>query len=214
MTNPPTKPADPRTAVGAWLVALVAWAALVARGGGVSIDRHLADWIATTHTPWGDELLRAVTRVGDEKWMLSALVGLGIIAWRRAGARAVVVFFGAFVVGMACEVLLKLCIPQWRPDAIVIPGSMELPTRLHVAGFPSGHAFRPAFVFGWLARALKPLKSPWMPVGAFLCGVVIGLVGFSRVYLNRHWASDVIGAWLLALVMLSVVRWWEEGARR
>ena len=36
-------------------------------------------------------------------------------------------------------------------------------------------------------------------------GVVAGVVGFDRVYLNVHWLSDVFGGWLLGAFWLSFV---------
>jgi membrane-associated phospholipid phosphatase len=109
------------------------------------------------------------------------------------------------------EVTLRLSIPHWRPDTLTLPASMDLVTRFELAGFPSGHAFRSAFVFGWLGDELKTVHAGWARLGRLLCVVMIVLVGFSRLYLNRHWASDVLGSWLVALVAFSIARCWEGG---
>lgn len=39
-------------------------------------------------------------------------------------------------------------------------------------------------------------------------------VGWSRIYLNRHWASDAIGGALLAIGLAVLVsRWWQSRLR-
>lgn len=198
-------PANPLTPLVGWALALGALSFLVERGALVSVDHHVASWVATLRSPSLDGSVQLVTFFGGSKWTLLALAGLGVLAWRRRGGPAVLILIGAFAIAALMEVALRLSIPQWRPDALTVPASMDLAMRFELAGFPSGHGFRSAFVFGWLARELKGSR-----LSLFVCLVIIGLVGASRLYLNRHWASDVLGGWLVALVALSLARVWEQ----
>ena len=71
--------------------------------------------------------------------------------------------------------------------------------------FPSGHSAG-CIVFGgvlayfawrhWQSRRSRALIGMSM-------GVVMGVVGFDRVYLNVHWLSDVFGGWLFGAFWLS-----------
>jgi undecaprenyl-diphosphatase len=74
------------------------------------------------------------------------------------------------------------------------------------AGFsyPSGHSAG-CIVFGgvlayfawrhWQSTRSKSLISLGL-------GLIVGAVGFDRVYLNVHWFSDVIGGWLVGAFWL------------
>lgn len=209
LTSPKTAArTDPRRSLWQWALALGVWSFLVARGYLSQIDQCLLDGIAAIHSSTLDGLMRGVTFFGSSPWTILALVGLGGWAFRQGGLRAAGILVGAFLVGGVLEVVLRFLVPHWRPDAPTIPASMNLSTRFELSGFPSGHAFRSAFVFGGLVQRLKGL--PWGKGGRVVCLVMMMLVGFSRVYLNRHWVSDLLGAWLVVLVVLSLARCWQE----
>ena len=77
------------------------------------------------------------------------------------------------------------------------------------SSYPSGHAFGEFLLFG-LIFLFAPLviSSRAAVVGTrALCVSVIVLGGIERVANGRHWASDVLGAYLLALLFVSVA-WW------
>ncbi|MBA4543466.1 phosphatase PAP2 family protein [Thermoactinomyces daqus] len=77
--------------------------------------------------------------------------------------------------------------------------------------FPSGHAMAAASFYGMLGYCIwrsrqKQGKCSW-PLPAFT-GMLIFLIGLSRVYLRVHFPSDVIagfgagGAWLIICIMV------------
>ena len=77
------------------------------------------------------------------------------------------------------------------------------------AGFsyPSGHSAGCIVFGGVLAyfawRHWQSTRSRAF-IGAGM-GVVVGVVGFDRLYLNVHWVSDVFGGWLFGAFWLSFV---------
>jgi undecaprenyl-diphosphatase len=66
--------------------------------------------------------------------------------------------------------------------------------------FPSGHTTGITIVFLIAAFGLdKVIKNRLLKIFSIsTCGLVIFLVGVSRIYLGVHWLSDVLGGWLLA----------------
>ena len=65
--------------------------------------------------------------------------------------------------------------------------------------YPSGHMFRFAFIALLAARFLTEGKHKRMGAN-FAAALIIACVvmALTRVYIGDHWASDVIGALLLA----------------
>jgi membrane-associated phospholipid phosphatase len=76
--------------------------------------------------------------------------------------------------------------------------------------FPSGHTTSTFVLLGLLTyfawMSWPSLKNKALTSGAFVS--VTGIVGFDRIYLNVHWATDVIGAvllgsfWLLLCILV------------
>ena len=193
--------------VGLFAASLLLMALAVKAGVFVPMDRAVAQGVETIRTLWLDEGARAITFFGSTVWTLSAMVLMS--AWKRRERGRVPVFWGAWLFGCAVQVLLRLWVAQGRPDAAVVPVGwaadfLELGTQFHLAGFPSGHAFRSAFLFGWWAQGCLRRQGLWERGIGVGCLVVIVLVGWTRLYLNRHWLTDVLGSWVLALLSLTL----------
>lgn len=72
--------------------------------------------------------------------------------------------------------------------------------------FPSGHATAAMAVYGFLAyalaRELPTVRARFELV--FWTAVLIASIGFSRIYLSLHYASDVVGGFLVGTFWLLV----------
>ena len=134
-------------------------------------------------------LALVVAHSGDSPlWLLGAAAALiwGKATWRDFGVRVVV---GTLVAGTAITAL-KWLVRRQRP-----PGTgLGFYSRLDRHAFPSGHAGRSAC----LVVLLAPLLSPWESV--LLAGWA-GLVGLARVGLEVHFASDIVGGWMVGLLV-------------
>ena len=96
--------------------------------------------------------------------------------------------------------LLKFAIQRPRPDV-----SLRL---VEIGGFsfPSGHSMAAMAFFGlfiWLTWRYVRDRRARAGLTACLC-MMIAAVGFSRVYLGVHYASDVLGGFCASLIWLAV----------
>ena len=73
--------------------------------------------------------------------------------------------------------------------------------------FPSAHtAQASAFFLSVSLIAFQILPTIWATLVAFLSLLVVGLVGYSRIYLQVHYLSDVAAGMALAALIVSGVR--------
>jgi membrane-associated phospholipid phosphatase len=183
--------------VGVGLIVLAVegkWAPLrrVDEGIAQSLHRH-----AVAHPLWV-HTMAWVSDVGSPTVMRVAVGILAVGLWLR-GARRLALWAAVTMVGGAVlDALLKSAVGRARPyfpDPVAhAPG----------ASFPSGHAFTATLGAGVVVLwALPLLPRRWRPA-AWACAAAVPLaVGYSRVALGVHWASDVVGGWLLGCGLLA-----------
>src|SRR6266851_8457071 len=127
------------------------------------------------------------------------IVGLYALRYRVEATFLLLSVAGAGIL----EWLVKLLVHRPRP------AGPDVHVLTHVGGFsfPSGHVVSYMALFGFLLYlAWIALRSPVLRWGTVsLCLLLLVLIGPSRIYLGAHWASDVLGAYLLGGVWLSVV---------
>ena len=150
-----------------------------------------------------DGLLRAVSWIGSSPQDL-AIYGALIFAVAALGSRRGAAFLlGAVLGATVLYWVVKALVRRPRPG----DPHVHVLTHLGTYSFPSGHVVTYVACYGFLAYlAWIEVRLPivrWAIVAACLALVV--LIGPSRIYLGAHWASDVLGAYLLGGLWLSVV---------
>lgn len=94
---------------------------------------------------------------------------------------------------------LKDIIRSPRPTNGIVPESGF--------SFPSGHATSTMVFFGMLTyfawQQGKSTKAKALSSTLYIA--IEALVGFSRVYLNVHWLSDILGGYLLGAFWLTLL---------
>lgn len=121
-----------------------------------------------------------------------------IFAWKHRGIRGLAPML--LFLGVAIEVVLKFALPH--PDLPKGYGrNVEIlpPIRFSTPySFPSGHLLRATF----LAIYFTPNKGLWRATG----WLFILAMALTRVYLNEHWTSDIIGGVFLGLAFAYVAK--------
>jgi undecaprenyl-diphosphatase len=132
------------------------------------------------------------------------VVTLSGIVWRCIGWREAILIPISGLITLV-NTALKVAINRPRPPADLI----HIFSELHSASFPSGHAFFAIMVLGiathlFLSNLGNRILRIIIPSGL---AILILLVGVSRVYLGVHWASDVLGAYIIGGVFLTALIW-------
>ena len=173
--------------------------------GDAALLAAVQDW----RTPAGTALFQVVTRLG---WLPLAVALVAVTAvlllLLRRWADAALLLLAA--VPMALAPLLKLPVGRPRPEY----GEIESLTLS--LSFPSGHASFAALFGGFLLYLVWQhcgnAKLRYGLAGGLL--LLIGLMGFSRLYLGVHWPSDVIGGYLYGGVALALAVQLRDGVWR
>src|SRR5207342_3144784 len=74
------------------------------------------------------------------------------------------------------------------------------------SSFPSAHVTASTAVYCTLAYVLWREKMLPAPVSLAVAIVLPLLIGTSRIYLDVHWATDVIGGWVAGVLIAAVAR--------
>ncbi|RMF91211.1 MAG: phosphatase PAP2 family protein [Nitrospinota bacterium] len=147
-----------------------------------------------------------LTRFGEGIWIAPLLLLSMIFLWWQEARRQALFFLLYTITFAPLPTLLKLLVSRPRPKFVTKQAATGY-------GFPSGHAFAALAFYGLLAYlaskrcSSRPIR--WLVIS--LCIAIILAVGASRLYLQKHWLSDVIGAYLGAgTYLLLAIRWLES----
>ena len=167
----------------------------------VAVDEAVRGLVHAVASPLLHGPMEAVSRLGRAEGVI-ALIALGSAGlWRYDRCSAMVL--PALMAGSgALQFIAKWVVDRPRPD-------------LTPWGFPSGHVLSLVVFFGFLADVIhrSEIKLRWRRIAAVLCAVPVVAVAYSRLYLDRHWLTDVAGGFSIGLAYLLCVVLIIEWAR-
>ena len=184
------------------------------------IDRPVFDSLAAADDTWLSDILRTVTKMGNEWPTLIAAVGGGLLltlwlAFNRSSRWWVPVVFmpAAWFTTRGFLLIVTDLVPRPR-DEISITDEM-------IGGYPSGGVTRTIVVYGLLAFLASHYGrlSPTATRLVFATAAILGLAeALARFRLNQHWVTDVIAGLpygtMLVVVAAATIRALDPMASR
>lgn len=151
-------------------------------------DEPIRAWVLAHQVPALREAFLVITRTAAPSSLIPCTALLGAWLWRRRSLPIA----GAVVMSPAVALAIFLAVKRMYRRKRPAGGA-----RLHelTYAFPSGHATASAAIFGTTAYVL--CREEMIPRGGAIALSTVGplLVGASRVYLDVHWTTDVLGGW-------------------
>jgi len=173
------------------------------------IDMMIFDKIKPGVSAVNNKIMLFITFLGKHQFLIPANLFLIIyfIAVKRQtwfSIRVITIAISSLVLML----LLKQLFQRKRPLSPLLKAAKGL-------SFPSGHAIMAVTFYGLLIYILQhTIETGWLNwIVTILTIVLIILIGFSRIYLRVHYASDVLAGFIIGLlwllISLAILKWLE-----
>lgn len=160
----------------------------------VKLDVNFANLLYSYRTPFMAKIFYFITNLASPEY-IAIPIGIALVyLYLKKEIAYLYALILTFIGTEGSVFLLKILINRARPGADIayyLEGSKS---------FPSGHSAIAVAVFGFLTYYLihHYLKGRGKKTLLIVLGsILIGLIGFSRLYLEVHYLSDVIGGFLI-----------------
>lgn len=174
--------------------------ALLAIGGTMALDEPIRDEIQRHRNPGADDAAETLRPLGHRIGPALLLGGLWVAGELAHRPELTAIGKDGVEASLFTQVLivpvLKKAVGRARPDEEL--GAFELDPFSEFQSFPSGEATQ---AFTIAAVIAEHSGNGWVEGTAW---GLAGLIGLERLYLDRHWASDVVAG---ALIGTAVGRW-------
>lgn len=189
---------------GIALIAVLSLFAYSARiSGNYPGEVAFSTWIQSWRPSWLDWFMVGVSILGDEIVAGVILVVVGGWMFIRKHRSVAVLIVTAPIIGFTVRTIVKAAVARPRPSEDLV----DIVRAADGYSFPSGHVMHYAVFLGVLlfTMDLEKRRLSWLIRAA--AGVVLLMVGLSRVYVGAHWASDVLGGYVFGGGILVLVIW-------
>ncbi|MEU1589896.1 phosphatase PAP2 family protein [Micromonospora sp. NPDC005710] len=164
-----------------------------------SVDHAVFDYVHARRVETWADINTFITAIGDRyplKWVTVVAAIVFAILWRRRRWWIPLVAMPLqFVVEQYTQQILALTVNRGHP-----------PTDLGT--YPSGGCARVMLTFGTIAvlagLTWKIPKRGRIAMATALT-VLVAVEGYTRLYAERHWFTDVIGGWIFATLLFGVM---------
>jgi undecaprenyl-diphosphatase len=156
-------------------------------------DASVSAWMNEIQSPFLDSSMPIISYLGAFPYCIIASLLAGLIFWLFKKKIESLFIIVVPYIGVCISYTLKFLIERPRPLDDLLGNS-----------FPSGHTIYTAIFMGLIIYFLpQMIKNKICRIMLqTLAGLVIALVGFSRLYLQQHWLSDVYSALIIGILVL------------
>lgn len=168
-----------------------------------TLDLSISRSLQSIHQPLFSLLMNLVSEIGDD-FHLALIGGLVIMTlFFYHARRQALLAAGWTTLSALVGTGVKYLVHRPRPDTDLVQ-IQELVTG---KSFPSLHVLVFTVFFGYLFYlAIFSFKKFWPRVViASVSAFLILSIGVSRIFLGAHWASDVLGGYLLGALFISYI---------
>ncbi len=173
----------------------------------IAIDVTITREFQENQSPWLQYTMEAISSIGNISLLSIGLIILAMVLLWIVDLRLEAVMVAAVsAVSSLLNGLIKYIVGRPRPT----PGLVDVIQHASGNSFPSGHVM--AYVAFWgllfsFGIILFKGNHWWRSALLIISGLFVVLVGPSRIYLGDHWATDVLGAYLIGGLLLGVSLW-------
>ncbi len=173
----------------------------------IAIDVTITREFQENLSPWLQNFMIAVSYIGNTSLVALGLIILAVVLLWIVDLRLEAIMVAAVsAVSSILNWLIKFIVARPRPSSSLVDVIQ------HAGGksFPSGHVMAYMAFWGLLFSfgiILFKGNHWWRTALLIISGLFVVLVGPSRIYLGDHWATDVLGAYLIGGLLLGVSLW-------
>ena len=166
----------------------------------IDFDHLVNQTVVSLQTQWLTNIMMFITAFGNAVFIIIfCLVFLGMLIFKKRWRYAILSTL-AIIGSLLLQVIFKNLTHRARPPNSLIDVSNNF-------SFPSGHAITSIVIFSLLIYSFKDdikdkLIKSFFIITASMFSLLIGL---SRIYLNAHFFSDVIGGFALGLFWFTLI---------
>jgi membrane-associated phospholipid phosphatase len=173
----------------------------------LAIDVTITRDFQANQSPWLRNIMLAVSYIGNMIVLSVGLIALAaILFWILDLRLEAILIVAVSATSAILNSLIKLIVARPRPSASLV----EIIQASSGNSFPSGHVMSYIAFWGLLFTFGIILFRGihwWRTALLIISALFVVLVGPSRIYLGDHWASDVLGAYLLGFTWLVMSLW-------
>ena len=190
-------------------IVLFAVAAWIARSDGlVVLDHGARALIREGRPPALEQPMRIISLLGSGDVLLPVTFIGSAMLWALRYRTVAVILPAAALTTSATLAVMKWIVNKPRPT-------------LRGYGFPSGHVYGVTVFVIVVVYLMWAFRAPrhWQRAAQAVGIVFVTAVGYSRIYVNAHWLSDLVGgllagiAFALAVVLVLDARMHVDGMR-